>query len=107
MPEMVVNARDMKNVPGRKNDVQDVEWIADLLKHGLLKASFIPDKTQRELCELVTYRKSLVKTKGSELNRLQEMLESANINMSARSVISMGKVHGHFYPACLKMISMV
>lgn len=82
IPAMVVNARDMKNVPGRKTDVQDAEWIADLLKHGLLKASFIPDKAQRELRELVTYRKSLVKTKGSELNRLQKMLEGANIKLS-------------------------
>jgi len=70
IPAIVVNAKDMKNVPGRKTDVQDAEWIADLLKHGLLKASFIPEKAQRELRELVTYRKSLVKTKGSELNRL-------------------------------------
>lgn len=83
IPAMVVNARDMKNVPGRKTDVQDAEWIADLLKHGLLKASFIPDKAQRELRELVTYRKSLVKTKGSELNRLQKMLEGANIKLSS------------------------
>lgn len=82
IPAMVVNARDMKNVPGRKTDVQDAEWIADLLKHGLLKASFIPDKARRELRELVTYRKSLVKTKGSELNRLQKMLEGANIKLS-------------------------
>lgn len=82
IPAMVVNARDMKNVPGRKTDVQDAEWIADLLKHGLLKASFIPDKAQRELRELVTYRKSLVKTKGAELNRLQKMLEGANIKLS-------------------------
>lgn len=82
LPAIVVNARDMKNVPGRKTDVQDAEWIADLLKHGLLKASFIPDKAQRELRELVTYRKSLVKTKGSELNRLQKMLEGANIKLS-------------------------
>lgn len=82
LPAMVVNARDMKNVPGRKTDVKDAEWIADLLRHGLLKASFIPDKAQRELRELVTYRKSLVKTRGSELNRLQKMLEGANIKLS-------------------------
>lgn len=82
IPAMVVNARDMKNVPGRKTDVQDAEWIADLLKHGLLKASFIPDRAQREFRELVTYRKSLVKTKSSESNRLQKMLEGANIKLS-------------------------
>lgn len=82
IPSMVVNANHMKNVPGRKTDVQDAEWIAELLQHGLLKASFIPDKAQRELRELVTYRKSLVKAKGSELNRLQKMLEGANIKLS-------------------------
>ncbi len=81
LPAMVVNARHMKNVPGRKTDVKDAEWIADLLQHGLLTASFIPDKAQRELRELVTYRKSLVK-KESELNRHQKMLEGANIKLS-------------------------
>ena len=82
IPVIVVNAKDMKNVPGRKPDVQDAEWIADLLKHGLLKASFIPDKAQRELRELVTYQKSLVKNKTAETNRLQKMLEGANIKLS-------------------------
>lgn len=82
IPVIVVNAKDMKNVPGRKTDVQDAEWIADLLKHGLLKVSFIPDKAQRELRELVTYRKSLVKNKTAETNRLQKMLEGANIKLS-------------------------
>lgn len=57
---MVVNARHMKAVPGRKTDVQDAEWIADLLQHGLLQAGYIPKKEQRELRELVSYRKSLV-----------------------------------------------
>jgi transposase len=56
---MVVNAGHIKNVPGRKTDVRDAEWIADLLQHGLLKASYIPNKDQRELRELVKYRKSL------------------------------------------------
>ena len=79
---MVVNARHMKAVPGRKTDVQDAEWIADLLQHGLLTASFIPGKAQRELRELVSYRKSLVKTRTAELNRLQKMLEGANIKLS-------------------------
>ena len=60
---MVVNAHHMKAVPGRKTDVQDAEWIADLLQHGLLKASYIPSKEQRELRELVQYRKSLIEAK--------------------------------------------
>lgn len=79
---MVVNAQHMKAVPGRKTDVKDSEWIADLLQHGLLKASFIPDKAQRELRELVGYRKSPVQDRTRELNRLQKMLEGANIKLS-------------------------
>ena len=79
---MVVNARHMKAVPGRKTDVKDAEWIADLLMHGLLQASYIPDKDQRELRELVRYRKSLVGERNRELNRLQKMLEGANIKIS-------------------------
>ena len=79
---MVVNAHHMKAVPGRKTDVKDAEWIADLLQHGLLQASYIPDKDQRELRELVRYRKSLVGERTQELNRLQKMLEGANIKLS-------------------------
>ena len=79
---IVVNAHHMKAVPGRKTDVKDAEWIADLLQHGLLRASYIPAKDQRELRELVRYRKSLVGERGRELNRLQKMLEGANIKLS-------------------------
>lgn len=79
---IVVNARHMKAVPGRKTDVKDAEWIADLLQHGLLQASYIPNKDQRELRELVGYRKSLVGERNRELNRLQKMLEGANIKLS-------------------------
>ena len=79
---MVVNAHHMKAVPGRETDVKDAEWIADLLQHGLLQASYIPDKDQRELRELVRYRKSLTGERSRELNRLQKMLEGANIKLS-------------------------
>lgn len=79
---IVVNASHIKAVPGRKTDVKDAEWIAELLQHGLLQASFIPDKDQRELRELVRYRKSLVGERTRELNRLQKMLEGANIKIS-------------------------
>lgn len=79
---IVVNAQHMKTVPGRKTDVKDAEWIADLLRHGLLKASYIPSKDQRELRELVRYRKSLIENKNQEVNRLQKMLEGANIKLS-------------------------
>ena len=79
---IVVNARHMKAVPGRKTDVKDAEWIADLLQHGLLQPSYIPARDQRELRELVRYRKSLVGERTRELNRLQKMLEGANIKLS-------------------------
>ena len=83
---LVVNAQHIKAVPGRKTDVKDAEWIADLLRHGLLKGSYIPSREQRELRELVRYRKSLVEERAREVNRLQKVLEGCNIKLS--SVIS-------------------
>lgn len=80
---MVVNAQHIKAVPGRKTDVRDAEWIADLLCHGLLRPSFIPDRAQRELRELVRYRRSLVQERARESNRLQKVLEGANLKMSS------------------------
>lgn len=84
LPFMVVNARHMKNVPGRKYDTGDAEWIAQLTQAGLLRPSFIPGREQRELRELVTYRKSLIQMLTAELNRLQKMLEGANIKLSSK-----------------------
>ncbi|GMA65579.1 IS110 family transposase [Alicyclobacillus fastidiosus] len=80
---LVVNAQHIKQVPGRKTDVRDAEWIADLLRHGLLKGSYIPDRNQRELRELVRYRKSLVRERANEVNRLQKVLEGANIKLAS------------------------
>lgn len=80
---MVINAHHMKNVPGRKTDVKDAQWIADLLQHGLLKASFIPDREQRELREVVRYRKNLTEERSRELNRLEKTLEGANIKLNS------------------------
>ena len=80
---MVVNAQHMKAVPGRKTDVKDSEWIADLLQHGLLKASFIPDRNQREYRDLTRYRKSRVEERAREILRLDKILESANIKLSS------------------------
>jgi len=80
---LVVNAHHIKAVPGRKTDVKDAEWIADLLRHGLLRGSFIPDRPQRELRELVTYRRSLVQERTREVNRIQKVLEGANIKLSS------------------------
>ena len=80
---IVVNASHMKAVPGRKTDMKDAEWIADLLRHGLLKASFIPDREQRERREIARYRKSLIEERARELNRLQKVLEGANIKLAS------------------------
>jgi transposase len=98
---MVVNAQHMKAVPGRKTDVSDAEWIADLLQHGLLKASFIPDKARRELRELVGYRKSLIKEQAAELNRLQKILEGGNIKLSGTVREINGKSGHSFLEALL------
>ena len=65
---ILVNAAHIKTVPGRKTDVKDAEWIADLLRHGLLKASFVKPRNQRELCELVRYRGSLIEERAREYN---------------------------------------
>ncbi|MUV39326.1 hypothetical protein JNUCC1_03612 [Lentibacillus sp. JNUCC-1] len=83
---LVVNAQHIKAVPGRKTDVKDAEWIAKLLRHGLLKASFIPDRKQRELRELVRYRRSIIEERARQLNRIQKVLEGANIKLG--SVVS-------------------
>lgn len=80
---LVVNARHIKAVPGRKTDVRDAEWIADLLRHGLLRASFIPTRPERELRELTRYRWSLIRERASELNRIQKVLEGANIKLAS------------------------
>lgn len=80
---MVVNAAHMKALPGRKTDVKDAEWIADLLRHGLLKASYIPSREQRELREITRYRKSLTEERCRETNRLQKILEGANIKLDS------------------------
>lgn len=98
---IVVNAQHMKAVPGRKTDATDAEWISDLLQHGLLKASFIPDKARRELRELVGYRKSLIKEQAAELNRLQKILEGANIKLSGTVREINGKSGRNFLEALL------
>ena len=79
----VINARDYKNLPGKKTDVLDSEWIADLLQHGMLRDSYIPTREQRELREATRYRKSLTQERTRGLNRLQKMLEGANIKITS------------------------
>lgn len=80
---IVVNAHHIKNVPGRKTDVKDAEWISNLLQHGLLNASYIPNRDQRELREISRYRKSLIEERARELNRLQKVLEGGNIKLTS------------------------
>jgi transposase len=83
---IVANAYHAKAVPGRKTDVKDAEWLADLLRHGLLRASFIPAPTQRHLRDLTRYRIHLVDERARLINRLQTVLEDANIKLA--SVVS-------------------
>ncbi|MDQ2903805.1 MAG: IS110 family transposase [Chloroflexota bacterium] len=88
---LVVNARHIKAVPGRKTDVRDAEWIADLLQHGLLTSSFIPPAAQRELRELTRYRTNLVEERARAVNRLQKTLEDTNIKLGDVATDIMGK----------------
>jgi transposase len=80
---VVANAQHVKKVPGRKTDVKDAEWIADLLCHGLLRSSFVPPKPIRELRDLTRYRRKLVESQTAERNRLLKLLESANIKLAS------------------------
>ncbi len=90
---LVVNAAHMHAVPGRKTDVRDAEWIATLLKHGLLQASFIPSRAQRELRDLTRTRTSLIDERSAAVNRIQQVLEDANIKVAGVGVVTdiMGK----------------
>jgi transposase len=80
---VVANALHIKKVPGRKTDVKDAEWIADLLCHGLLRPSFVPPAPIRELRDLTRYRRKLVESRTAERNRLLKLLESANIKVAS------------------------
>ena len=88
---LVVNAQHIKAVPGRKTDVKDAEWIADLLQHGLLKASFIPSSPQRQLRDLTRYRVRLTEEKAREVNRVQKTLEDTNLKLGDVVSDIMGK----------------
>ena len=83
IPIMVVNAQHIKGVPGRKTDVKDAEWIADLVRHGLVKASYIPNRDQRELREITRYRQEVIEERARELNRIQAVLEGCNVKLSS------------------------
>ena len=83
---LLVNAQHVKHVPGRKTDVLDAQWLAELLQHGLLRASFIPPRPQRDLRDLTRQRSNLVRERATVINRLQKVLEAANIKLA--SVVS-------------------
>src|SRR5260221_2244366 len=81
----------MKAVPGRKTDGKDAEWLADLLRHGLLKASFIPPQPIRDLREVTRYRKTLIQERAQEVNRLQKVLEGADVKLAVVATDVLGK----------------
>lgn len=78
---LLVNPRHVKAVPGKKTDVKDAEWLADLLRHGLLRASFVPTRPERELRELVRYRRTLIEQRAHHGQRIQKLLEGANLKL--------------------------
>jgi transposase len=80
---VLANAQHVKQVPGRKTDIKDAEWLAELLRHGLIRGSFVPDRAQRELREVTRYRTSLVEERTTAVNRLQKVLEGANIKLAS------------------------
>jgi transposase len=88
---LLVNAAHLKRVPGRKSDVKDAEWLADLVRHGLVQGSVVPTRPERELRELTRYRTTLVRERAAELNRLEKTLEGANIKLAAVASQVLGK----------------
>src|ERR671923_918248 len=96
---LLVNAQHIKAVPGRKTDVKDCEWLAELLRHGLLKASFVPDRPQRELRELTRYRTAKVRERSREVQRLQKTLDGANIKLATVASSVVGKSARHMLAA--------
>ncbi|WP_260399010.1 transposase [Peribacillus simplex] len=86
MEFLVVNAQHMKADPSRKTDVKDAEWATQLLRHGLVKANFIPDRNQRELRELVRYRRNIIEERARQHNLFQKVLDGAKIKLG--SVVS-------------------
>jgi transposase len=91
---LLVNAQHIKNVPGRKTDQKDAEWIATLLQAGLLRGSFVPPKEIRELRDLTRYRTQVVRQRADECNRIQKLLENCNIKLAAVATDVLGK-SGH------------
>src|SRR5207245_1803872 len=102
---ILVNAQHMKAIPGHKTDIKDSEWIADLLRHGLLSASFIPPKPIRDLRDLLRTRKALVRTRAQAINRVHKVLETANIKLSSVASDVLGKSGRDMLEAMLAGVS--
>lgn len=88
---VLVNAQHVKNVPGRKTDVKDSQWLATLLRVGLLRGSFVPPKEIRELRDLTRYRTQVIRQRAQECNRIQKLLEDCNIKLSSVATDILGK----------------
>jgi transposase len=99
---LLVNARHLKQVPGRKSDVRDCQWIAQLLQHGLLQGSFIPPRPQRELRDLTRHRTQLVEEKTRTVNRLHKVLEDANIKLASVATDILGVSGRAMLPALIE-----
>jgi transposase len=91
---ILVNPRDVKQVPGRKTDATDAQWIAELVEHGLVSPSFVPPPAQRVLRDLTRTRSTLVRQRAENVNRIQKTLETANIKLGSVATDIMG-VSGH------------
>jgi transposase len=89
---VLVNAAHLKHVPGRKTDVIDAQWIAELLSYGLLRASFVPPEPIRQLRDLTRYRKALIRARTWEVNRLHKVLEDAGVKLATVATDVMGVV---------------
>ena len=87
---LLVNAAHLKHVPGRKTDVIDAQWIAEVLSYGLLRPSFVPPRPFRELRDLTRYRKALIRARTSEVNRLHKVLEDAGVKLATVATDVMG-----------------
>src|SRR5213078_3007866 len=87
----LLNASHLKAVPGRKTDVKDSEWIAQLIEHGLVRPSFVPPKPIRELRNLTRYRKAQIEERGREVQRLDKVLQDAGVKLSSVAADILGK----------------
>jgi Transposase len=97
---LLVNAHHVKAVPGRKTDVTEAAWLAELLQHGLLRASVIPPVAQRELRDLTRYRSTFIRARVTLVNRVQKLLEDANIKLAAVASVLWGSLGGRYWRPC-------